>query len=343
MITMIGCTPEVRQLLGQRPAATEAALPATTTETRLPIAPITLESRLDQLNSYRTQLILDFEGTRSGQPAAGRIEALTEVNRKAAARHYLLTIAGSIPNIPTGRFEFFQFDRQFHLSKPGETIQFETAPNQQLSPGELGFLEPDKWAILPLATAHPPQLGTLNGYDVQHYTFTEADLKDPHLNFSQAQGELWLAIPENYIMQYVISATLKTVTPLPGAHFMDEGHLNLSYSLTDINADVTLEPPAVLTDTNTANLASIPRPPDAQIISFFPALIEYTSAISSISATLFYRDELSVRDWTESSSTIFNEKSNLVFAKEGQTLTIIIVPAGEPDKIKVLLDLKTSP
>jgi hypothetical protein len=343
LIITTGCTPGVTQLLGRRPAATEAALPAATTETRLPIAPPTLESRLDQLNSYRTQLILDFEGTRIGQPASGHIEALTEVNRKAAARHHLLTIAGPIPNVPTGRFEFFQFDRQLHLFKPDETVQFEIAPNQQLSPGELGFLEPDKWAVLPLTTTHPPQPSTLNGHDVQRYTFTEADLKDPHLSFSQAQGELWLATPENYIVQYVISATVKTVTPLPGAHFLDEGHLNLRYSLIDVNADITIEPPAVLTDTNSANLASIPRLPDAQIVSFFPALIEYTSAISSISATLFYRDELSALDWAESSSTIFNEKSNLVFDKEGQTLTIIIVPAGQPDKIKVLLDLKPSP
>jgi hypothetical protein len=343
LIVTAGCTPEVRQLLGQRQEGTGAVLPAATPENGFPIAPTRLESRLDQLDSYRTQLTLDFEGTQAGQPAAGHIEALTEVNRKAAAQRHLLKIEGTISNTPTGRFEFFQLDRQIYLFKVGETIQFEAAPNQQLSPGEFGFLEPDKWAILPPATAHPPQPGTLNGIEVQRYHFTEADLKDPHFSFSQAQGELWLAVPENYIVQYVISATLKTVTPLPGAHLLDEGQLNLHYSLTDTNTDFTIESPAVLTDTNPADLAAIPRLPDAQIISFFPALIEYTSAISSISATLFYRDELFARDWTESSSDIFNEKSNLVFAKEGQTLTIIITPAGEPDKIKILLDLKSSP
>jgi hypothetical protein len=87
----------------------------------------------------------------------------------------------------------------------------------------------------------------------------------------------------------------------------------------------------------------VPYLPDAEITAVFPKLIEYTSAISSISATLFYRDELAALEWQERGSTIFAEKANLSFSKDDYTLMIIITPGEDKGRIKVVLNLEAKP
>lgn len=347
-ITSIACGPDVSQLFSRlrTPAlATETGLipPTATKVQRFTIAPTSITTNLDQLESYRARLVLDFEGTRSGQRSSGHIEAVTRINRNSSALHHVLNVEAIIPNTQAGLSEFFQIDRHIYIFRADETVWFETTAGRRFLPGDLGFLEPDKLVILPPTTANPPQSETLNGVDVQRYSFSEADLIDPNIIFKEAQGDLWVAPTSNYVMQYVISASLKIVRPLPGAHLLDEGSLNLRYTLADMNSNLTIRRPGIPTETNRSNLAAIPRLPNAEIVSLFPALIEYISAISSISATLFYRDELSALNWIEESSTIFNEKSNLVFSKAGQTLTILIIPDDNRAKIKILLDLKSSP
>jgi hypothetical protein len=150
---------------------------------------------------------------------------------------------------------------------------------------------------------------------------------------------LWVATPGDFLLQYVISASLKSRTPLPDPHFFDEGQLTLRYALTDIDTDLTITPPDTDTILTRNQLAQLPRLPDAQIITIFPTLLEYTSVISPISATLFYRDQLTALEWTENSADIFNEKSRLSYAKEGQTVIILITPGDTPEQVKVVLDV----
>ena len=116
--------------------------------------------------------------------------------------------------------------------------------------------------------------------------------------------------------------------------------MTLHYSLTDINTDLTINPPSISTMLRDNQLDHLPRLPDAEISSIFPTLIEYTSVISPISATLYYRDELTAQEWTENNAEIFNEKTRLIYSKEDQRLDVIITPTADPDKVKVVLNLK---
>ncbi len=295
---------------------------------------------LADLQSYRTNLIVDFEGIRGGQPAQGRLESLTEVTHQPAALHHYLKVDTTLPHtalIP-GASEFYQVADKVYVKK-GEEGRWLTFINGDVSPDALGFFKLEDLMILPPIVSQPPQPELLNGLKVQHYSFTASDLAAPNLIFEQAQGDLWLAAPDGFLAQYVISATLRVVIPDPKTHLFDQGRLNLRYTVTNVNAHFDILPPqSVLTQNDP--LSSLPRLPDAQIISVFPTFIEYTSAISPVSATLFYREALTIQGWTEDNLTVFNEKARLSYSKPGQALTILINPATEPDKIKVLLDLK---
>ncbi len=319
--------------------ASEASPQPTSTAQPYTLGVTSVNNGLSELRSYRASLAVDFTGTRNGQPTAGQIESLTEVTRQPPALHQYLQADMITPTtrIAAGVSEFFRVEDKVYV-KRAENGAWLALTNGQVSPETLDFFALERLITLPWAVSNPPRLETLHGLNVQHYTFSETDLIVPNIIFEQAQGDLWLATPGNYLVQYVLSATLRIIIPDPKAHIFDQGQLTLRYTLTDINADFTITPPVdALTAHDTFN--HLPRLPDAEVISVFPTLIEYTSAISAISATLFYRDQLSALDWTEDQATIFNEKARLTFSKADQTLTIIITPADERDRIKVVLGL----
>ena len=286
---------------------------------------------------------MEFEGTRNGHPASGRLESLTEVTRKPAVLHQYLKVDTTIPNpeIISGTVEFYRVSDKVYVKKGDEGRWF-TFTDGSVSPDTLGFFALDRLIILPPMVSQPSQPELLDDLKVQHFTFTESDLTEPNIIFEKAEGDLWLATPGNYLAQYIISATLRIVIPDPKAHIFDQGHFNLRYTPSDVNANFDIIPPqAVLTKSDP--LSALPHLPDAKIVSIFPTFIEYTSSITPVNAALFYRDELTAQDWTEDNVEIFNEKARLTFSKEGQNLTIVINPHEDPQRIKVLLDLKTQP
>jgi hypothetical protein len=326
---------------GFQTQATPVVLPVTSPTPALPLrlTPASIDDGLALWQSYRANLILDFEGVRGDQPLQGRVESLTEVTRQPAALHRYLKVETTLsqPGLIPGSAEFYRMGDKVYVKKGAED-RWLTFKDSDVSPEALGFFKLEDLIILPPLLSQPPQLEFLDGLEVQHYPFTAADLSTPNLIFAETQGDLWLVPPDNYLVQYVISTTLRVAIPDPRVHIFDQGHLKLHYTLTDINANFDIIPPqSILTRSNA--LGSLPRLPDAQIISVFPTFIEYTSATTPVSATLFYQEQLTTQGWTENTLTVFTEKARLSYFKEDQALTVLINPA-EDNKIKVLLDLK---
>lgn len=330
------------------PFQAENAIPesplATPTQAQ-PFAPglTSASNGLTDLQSYRANLIVEFEGTRNGHPASGRLESLTEVTHEPATLHQYLKVDTTLPNpeIIPGTVEFYRVSDKVYVKKGDEGRWF-TFTDGSVSPDTLGFFALDRLIILPAMVSQPPQPELLDDLKVQHFSFTESDLIEPNIIFEKAAGDLWLAEPGNYLAQYVISATLRMVIPDPKAHIFDQGHFNLRYTVSDVNANFDIIPPqAVLTQSDP--LGALPRLPDAEIVSVFPTFIEYTSSITPVNAALFYRDELTAQGWAEDNAEIFNEKARLTFSKEGQSLTIMINPHEDRQRIKVMLDLRMQP
>ncbi len=294
------------------------------------------------LDSYRANLIVNFAGTSNGQTSTGHIESLREFNRLLKAQHHYLNVEGTIPdpNLVTGVSEFFQLQDQIYIIQPEQALSFVSPKTEQISSGQFGFLELESLMLLPEAVSTPPQLETLNGIKVQHYHFTQADLNSSNMVIKQARGEVWVADVGAYVFQYTLSATIKITTPLPNVPLMEEGTLKLSYILTNINSNVTIQPPRNLEITITP-LAEIPRPADAQLIATFPTLLEYHTALSPVSATLFYQAYLPTQGWTEANIELFEEKSRLIYTNTQKVVTILIAPSNTPPQNKISLNLES--
>jgi hypothetical protein len=307
---------------------------ATPTPPRFNLAPISASGGRGALKTYRTHLTLNFTGQRSGQPASGQLETLTEV--APAELHHLLKMEGRLPQmpLPSGVSEFYRFNDRVYLKKAGATLWSQFA-DAQAAPDQFGFFDLERLIILPRAVSTPPLTDTLNGQAALRYRFSQADLSSPDLIFDQAQGEVWLT--GGYVARYVISASIRVALPDPKVHLFDQGQFTLRYTLTDPNAALTLAPPTDLPTNNP--LHNLPRLPDAQAVAVFPALVEYTSAFTVPLAAQFYQDQLAAQGWTADSVSVFTEKARLTFAKEGQLLTIIAILADDKPTVKVVLEL----
>jgi len=307
------------------------------------IGPNSIRDNLAGLPGYRTQLTIDFSGKRNGDAVQGTVEASTEVTEKPEAQHYTSRLEGHLPKFPAGVSEYYRFGDQVYLKKVGDTLwsQFTVADADlatNTTPASMGFLDLEKFIVLPSTVATPPFTETLSGLPVIRYSFTETDLSDPDVILDRAQGEVWVADPGDYVVKYVLSTTQRVTLPNPATHLFDEGQLTLHYEMSDVGGDFTIAPPADFPTTNI--LANLPRLSDAEIVSAFPDLLEYVSATTPLSATQFYQSELTAQEWTEDNVAVFVEKARLVFSKDDQTLTIIITPLNDGQHIKVLLDVQ---
>jgi hypothetical protein len=336
---MLACT------LTTQPTPESAPLPL-----QSEVSVSSVDTGLADLDSYRAHLIVRFDGLRNGQPTGGQIESLTEIIRQPPAYHHYLKVNVITPtlNISNGVSEFYQVGNRVYAKKGGDaswlTFTTQSDPPASFTSEDMGFLQLTRLIILPATVSAPPESELLNGLNVRHYRFNETDLPPSNILFEQAQGDFWIAAHGNFLMQYVISATVRLATPLPQAHLFDQGQLNLRYTLTEVNQQFEIKPPSLETVLSPNQLSRLPRLPDAELITVFPTLIEYTSAISAISATMFYRDRLTTLGWTEAdNSEIFTEKSRLQFSKNNEKLTIMISPTGDPEKVEVLLDFNGQP
>lgn len=298
---------------------------------------------LTPLNRYQTSLSLEFEGKRNGQTSAGKIEQTTDIDRQNVALRQQQTIDAVIPNRKNraNAVDFVSAGGAVFVRQDGTAFWFEPKIDQPVTGEEFGILPLAGLLVLPQTVTVAPKFEQLDGVNVQQYQFTEKDLTSPELIFKQAKGAVWLSTADNSVRQYQISGTVRALSPAAGAHLFDEAQLQLRYRLT-VDAP-PLAPPPAASEAIPPALAQLPRLPDAHITAAYPALLEYRSVISPVSATLYYRSALPPLGWTEVITSIFNEKARLTFDRPKERLSVIITPAETPPQIKIVVNLEQRP
>lgn len=316
------------------------ATPTPTPPTLFSLATDSVETGLDALDRYQTSLTLDFEGERNGQLSAGHIEQTAKIDRPGHARRHSQTIEAVIPNRKSAanHIEFLQAGATIFVRQDDDVFWFEPRPNQQVSPQDFGVLPLESLLILPETVTTAPRFDTVEGVNSQQYQFTEKNLSSPDITFDRAAGTVWVAIPGNTVVRYEISGTVRAADPATTAHLLDEGTLRLSYRLERIAGPLHIEPPP-LREVVPGPLADLPRLPNSEMVAAYPTLLEYSSVISPVSATLYYQTKLSELGWTETITSVFNEKARLAFARNNERVTILITPADQPPKTKIVISL----
>jgi len=84
----------------------------------------------------------------------------------------------------------------------------------------------------------------VNGVVTQRYTFGPTDLADPDTRYEAVEGTIWVAVDGNYVVKYesTITGEFDNLSA-GGMDLMDQGTIVMSYEVSDVNDDFSIQPP----------------------------------------------------------------------------------------------------
>ncbi len=296
---------------------------------------------LEQLTSYRADYVIGYAGSRAGQPVNGQIELQTDVDRLHQATRTAQNIES--PNLAGQPIELVRLPNATVLKQGDDLSWFRVANDRGIDPVDMGILAGlENLVVLPSVVSSPPVFETWQGRNVQKYVFTAQDLNTPAIDFTGAQGEMRVDVDGNFLVQYALTATIAAQSVAPAADLFDSGQLTLTYSLSHPNA-LTISVPEDDRPLVSNSLTALPRPIDAELTAIYPTLLEYTSAITPISATLYFGSQLPPLGWTQTITGVFVEKARLAFNRDHEDITVLVAPQPDSSRNKVTVSLVTRP
>ena len=220
--------------------------------------PFTATLGLDQFDTYRLNLRADIDGLHQGRPTEGRLNGSLDRSKRPDAQHLRLDMAGEVFEAfaPTGKMEVVDVKNTYYLQHP-KTGNWMTMPAFLVDaalPDGVPALEDS--IDLPLTATPQPGLTVVDGVVARRYTFGPDDLPPDVLSrYDHIEGTLWVAVEGNYVVRY--EATIEgqfdflqseggSVASLIGVELpeLDEGTVTVRYDLTEVNAPLTIQPPA---------------------------------------------------------------------------------------------------
>ncbi len=315
---------------GEEPAA-ERDLEGETEE-----VPLDLDmsmSGLEDLNSYRSDMYVEWEGTEGDEPVTGYISVESAFVREPPAYEMHLEGQGFEGDTDQGlgRVSFIQVGNNSWFYE-GETDTWMQVPS-----GDFGFDEGFFFAPQDFLSEFDTSTGKrslvpqdVNGVQCYKYTFTEKDLQvvDPDEGeIVRAQGEAYVAVDGDYMVKLDMEVEMTSKADDEFAAF-EKGTIWMEFDIYDINQPIVIEPPAEATE-QTQKRQDIPMLADAEIQFSSPDFITYKTASSVKDATEFYETEMVKQDWESSGdSFVMEDTAMLSFEKQGATASIMI-SAGE--------------
>jgi hypothetical protein len=329
--------PAATKPAAEQPAATEPAAPAE--KTVEPAAPPAQEggeeaqldlkssvSSVQNLSSYRVGFRFDWKGTKAGQPVEGYIDMRSAFVREPAAREMHLEAQGmgQTSDQAPSKVSFIQV---------GDTAwMYESQSNtwMQVPAGESsfaeGFFKPED--LVAGFGVNKGQRSLLpeevNGVSCYKYTFTEKDFTSSTGEaVKNARGEAYIAVDGGYVVKMTISGD---VSYTKSDQMFDEGTINLTFDLSDINKPITIEPPAEA-KAQTGGRDDLPKRPDAKVELSTSELISYRTASSVKDTADFYETEMPNNGWAAGESNqdlIMDESAILSYTKGGEKANVIV-------------------
>ncbi len=290
-------------------------------------------SGLEDLNSYRSDMYVEWEGTEGSEGVTGYLSVESAFVREPPAYEMHLEGQGFEGDTDQGlgRVSFIQVGNNSWFYE-GETDTWMQVPS-----GDFGFDEGFFFAPQDFLSEFDTSTGkrslvpqAVNGVQCYKYTFTEKDLQvvDPDEGeIVRAQGEAYVAVDGDYMVKLDMEVEMTSKADDEFAAF-EKGTIWMEFDIYDINQPIVIEPPAEATE-QTQERQDIPMLADAEIQFSSPDFITYKTASSVKDATEFYETEMVKQDWESSGdSFVMEDTAMLSFEKQGATASIMI-SAGE--------------
>jgi hypothetical protein len=205
----------------------------------------TATTGLDEFPSYRMQYAVSFDGARQGQPTSGNVEGTLEATNNPDAQHLQAVLAGKAFRQlgAPGTVELYHLNDTIYFQDPqnGAWIGVSGRLVSRFLPD--GIPSPQDYIELPVTAVRQPGQRVVNGVVTQRYIFGREDLADGG-NYEDAGGTIWVAVNGDYIVRYDASFTGRHENlATGGVELMDNGTISVSYELSDVDDDLTIEAP----------------------------------------------------------------------------------------------------
>lgn len=268
---------------------------------------------LDSLTSYRGTLTVSFDGTAAGQHAQwSSTSVVTRVSDPASA---LLTIER------TGDLDAADPDLvaeaaglAFQRDAGGSCASNDLNPETSL----LTALEP---AAQLAGVVGGESIGgkEIDGTAVSGYRFDQHAVGQDGV--ATTTGEVWMAVDGGYVVAYTMSATA-------GAELFGDGvdgTMSWEYSLTDVNAPVTVDIPPECG----AALMNAPLPADAASVVRFGTGVRFDTSSSPADVIAFYQQQSSAIGWAAEGEPSSDAERGTVEFTAGDTLITVVALAQD--------------
>ncbi|MFQ5576486.1 MAG: hypothetical protein ACE5G8_05795 [Anaerolineae bacterium] len=295
-----------------------------------------IDATLANFTSYRTQLVMTYEGTTSsGTPTAGKIDVLTEQTKEPPALHMTMRVEGDTVAEMGGQglVEVYTVGDTTYLQNPedGSWMSFSGGGAEDAFGG--GFLSADELVDIPKTARRSLLPQTVNGISTWHYTFDESDIVDETTSLQSASGEMWVAVDGGYPVKFVMEATGSSMSEAEGELF-ESGSFKIEYELKDVNAGFTITPPEEALNAGgffggsgeETGQTDLPMLDDADVQFSMAGMVSYYTAAGVNQVVEFYRAQLPPLGWTADTSfeMVSDDGALLNFTKEGVELTLSV-------------------
>ena len=292
-------------------------------------------SGLEDLDSYRSDMYVEWEGTEGGEPVTGHLSVKSAFVREPPAYEMHLEGEGLEGDTDQGlgKVSFIQVGNNSWFYE-GESDTWMQLPSGDFGSDEGFFFAPqDFFSDFDTSTGKRslvPQ--NVNGVQCYKYTFTEKGLQvvDPDQgDIVRAQGEAYVAVDGDYVVKLDLEAEMTSKAADEFAAF-ENGTVWMEFEVYDIDQPIVIEPPAEATE-QAQEREDIPILPDAEIEFSSADFITYKTASSVKDATEYYETEMVKMGWESSGdSFVVEDTAMLSFEKDGATASIMI-SGGEQD------------
>ncbi|MBN1977706.1 MAG: hypothetical protein JW918_09920 [Anaerolineae bacterium] len=272
------------------------------------IAASDISGGLEGLDSYRMHFTMTFEGTSGdGETEQSTLEMEVEYVRDPFAMRIAISGSDEDVGLTGGTMEMVQIGDQQYTVFEGQCM---VTPAEE-SLAETALFETED-LLSDIESAHrvmPDE--TVNGVACRHYTFDEQSM----VGFTSAKGEIWVAVDGDYLVKYTLEADGKNSIN------DEEGHVEWVYEVRDINAPITIEPPA---GCESVAESEFPMMPDATNVIMMEGTVMYESASAFDDVLAFYKDEMVAAGWTSEDSFVGEGVASLTYTKDGRTASIML-------------------
>ena len=208
--------------------------------------PFTATTGLDTFESYRMTFSLTMDGTLQGESTTGTVKGTVESTTDPEAQHWQIEMVGDAFKelAMLGAVEIYSIDDTIYIQNPLDDTWM-GVPSflvEGLLPAEM--VDPQDSIELPATAIPQPGEEVVNGVVSQKYVFGPEDISSDGSNYDEVEGSIWVAVDGNYVVRYeAVIAGQHNDLAAGGLELLEEGTITMTYDVSDINSDFTLEAP----------------------------------------------------------------------------------------------------